>query len=176
VTTFSMVDTQVLSFALVTEAPRDPKLARMQRDSAALVKSLAEVRVSAVVVLELMRGPPTVVEKVRGSGILDLLHVEPIDAAISLLAADLLEMARNRKNTCPRCLNIAGATACPKCGQQVSHQQKTHDALIVATASVLGDVKTLYSYDPGVLELGEFLKNIAVGHPPNLDGPLFSGT
>lgn len=172
----SMVDTQVLSFAIVTEPPTDSKLARMQRDSKALVSSLDEVRVSSVVLLELMRGPPTVVAKVRASGILDLLHVEPIDAAISLVAADLLEMARNRKNTCPRCLNVAGATACPKCGQQVSHQQKTHDALIVATASALADIKTLYSYDPGVLELGGFVKNVTVVFPPNLDGPLFSGT
>src|SRR5512134_2117750 len=109
-----MVDTQVLSFAIVTEPPTDSKLARMQRDSKALVSSLDEVRVSSVVLLELMRGPPTVVAKVRASGILDLLHVEPIDAAISLVAADLLEMARSRKNTCPRCLNVAGATACPK--------------------------------------------------------------
>jgi len=131
----SMIDTQVLSFALATEAPTDPKLVRMQRDSAALVKSLDEVRVSSIVVLELLRGPPTVVTKVRASGILDLLQIEPVDAAVSLLASDILERARERKNTCPRCLNVAGFTPCPKCGQQVSHQQKTHDALIVATAS-----------------------------------------
>jgi hypothetical protein len=69
---------------------------------------------------------------------------------------------------------MAGATACPKCGQQVSHQQKTHDALIVATASVLFDVDTLYSYDPGVLALSGFVKNVNVKEPPDLDGPLFS--
>ncbi len=172
----SMVDTQVLSFAIVAETPTDPDTARTQRDATALVKSLGEIRVSSDVVLELMRGPPTVVAKVRRSGILDQLYVEPVDAAVSLFAAELLEKARNRKDACPRCFNITGATACPKCGQQVSHQQKMNDALIVATASVLGDVKTLYSYDKGVLKLGEFVKNITVCHPPNLDGPLFSGT
>ena len=107
-----MIDTQVLSFALATEAPTDPKMAHQQRDSATLVKSLDEVRVSSVVVLELLRGPPTVVTKVRASGILDLLQVEPVDAAVSLLAADLLEKARGRKDTCPRCLNVAGSTSC----------------------------------------------------------------
>lgn len=103
-----------------------------------------------------------------------MLAVEPVDAAIALAAADLLETARGHKGMCTRCYNMAGATACPKCGQQVSHQQKTHDALIVSTASVLADVETLYSYDPGVLALSAFVKNINVEEPPNLDGPLFS--
>jgi hypothetical protein len=57
----------------------------------------------------------------------------------------------------------------------VSRQQKTHDAFIVATASVLADVDTLYSYDPGVLALSDFVKNLHVEEPPNLDGPLFAG-
>jgi predicted nucleic acid-binding protein len=130
--------------------------------------------VSSIVVLELMKAPPQIVAKVRTSGILDLLAVEPVDAAIALAAADLLEAARGHKGMCKRCFNMAGATACPKCGQQVSHQQKTHDALIVATASVLFDVDTLYSYDPGVLALSGFVKNVNVKEPPDLDGPLFS--
>jgi recombinational DNA repair protein RecR len=97
-----------------------------------------------------------------------------VDAGIALAAADLLEAARGHQSMCARCLNLTGATACPKCGQQVSRQQKTHDALIVATASVLADVDTLYSYDAGVLALSGFVKNIKVEEPPNLDGPLFS--
>jgi predicted nucleic acid-binding protein len=170
-----MIDTQVLSFGLATEAAaKGTTMARQQRDCVALMKSLSAVRVSSIVVLELMKAPPQVVAKVRASGILDLLAVEPVDAAIALAAADLLEAARGHKGMCTRCFNMAGATTCSKCGQQVSHQQKTHDALIVATASILSDVDTLYSYDPGVLALGGFVKNVNVEEPPNLDGPLFS--
>lgn len=171
-----MVDTQVLSFGLVTEAvARGTAIARQQRDCAALLRSLSAIRVSSIVILELMKAPPRVVATVRASGILDLLTVEPVDAAIALAAADLLEAARSHKGMCARCFNLAGATSCPKCGQQVSHQQKTHDAFIVATASTLADVDTLYSYDPGVLALSGFVKNLHVEEPPNLDGPLFAG-
>lgn len=170
-----MVDTQVLSFSLSTEpSTKGTVLWRQQRDSAALVQSFSEVRVSAIVVFEMLRGPPAVVRKIRSSGILDVLAVEPLDAAISLAAADLLEVARSKVGTCVRCLNVSGATKCPKCGQLVSHQQKAHDALIVATAATLADVDTLYSYDPGVRELSAFVKTIKVLEPPNLDGPLFS--
>lgn len=48
----SMVDTQVLSFALAVEPAHDDKTKRLQRDSAALIGGMAEVRVSAIVVLE----------------------------------------------------------------------------------------------------------------------------
>lgn len=103
----------------------------------------------------------------------------PVDASISMAAADILEKARNKGHLCPLCLNVIGASACKQCGQQVSRQQKTHDALIVATAAVLPDVNILYSYDGGVLELGKIVKdmkdmeNLTVMPPPSIDGPLF---
>jgi hypothetical protein len=71
-----MIDTQVLSYALATEPAKDEKTRRLQRDSAALVATLAEVRVSALTVLELLRAPPHVVAKVQASGILEQLQVE----------------------------------------------------------------------------------------------------
>jgi predicted nucleic acid-binding protein len=66
-----MIDTQVLSYALVTEPPNDDRMRRMQRDCGALINEMAELRVSALVVLELLRTPPQIVAKVRSSGILD---------------------------------------------------------------------------------------------------------
>lgn len=172
--TSAMVDTQVLSYALVTEPPKDDTMRRMQRDCGALIKGMAEVRVSALVVLELLRSPPPIVAKVRASGILDLLQVEAIDREIAKEAARILEAARGDSDTCTRCLNIKSASPCPLCKQLVSHQQKTHDALIVATAARLHDVEVLYTYDPGVVELAKFVKNLRVEAPPNLDGPLFA--
>lgn len=44
-----MVDTQVLSFALSIEPARDEATKRMQRDIAALLSGLAQVRVSVMV-------------------------------------------------------------------------------------------------------------------------------
>jgi len=64
-----MVDTQVLSFALAIEPARDEKTKHLQRDSAALVGSLAQVRVCAIVELELRRLPPAIVAKLEASGI-----------------------------------------------------------------------------------------------------------
>lgn len=172
--TSAMVDTQVLSFALVTEPPKDDTVRRMQRDCAALINGMAEVRVSALVVLELLRSAPPVVAKVRASGILDLLQVEALDGEIAKEGARILEAARSNSDTCPRCLNIKKASPCQLCKQLVSHQQKTHDALIVATAARLLDVEVLYTYDPGVIELAKFVKTVRVETPPNLDGPLFA--
>ncbi len=168
-----MLDCQVLSFAVSSQTAQTREHGQQQRDSEALLKNLSEVRVSSIVVLELLRSPPSVSRKIRTSGILEMLNVEPVDAAISMAAADLLERARGQKDLCSRCFNVRSATACRECGQLVSHQQKTHDALIVATASVLADVEILYSYDPGVFELAKFAPNVRVMHPDNVDGPLF---
>lgn len=173
--TRAMVDTHVLSYA-ISEPSSNPKVARTQRDSKALLTSLSEVRVSSIVLLEMLRAPPSVVAKLHASSLFDMLYVEPVDAAIAMAAADILERARNRSYACPRCLNVIGATACPECGQHVSRQLKTHDSLIVATAAVLTDVEILYSCDDGVLELGTFVNTVKVLYPPNLDGPLFSDT
>lgn len=169
----AMVDTQVLSFAIATEPPKDEKLRRLQRDCHALLSGFEEIRASALVVLELLRSPPAVIAKVRASGILELIRTEAIDEPIASEAARILEAARSATKTCARCLNVEGAEPCPVCKQLVSHQQKTHDALIVATAARLHDVEVLYTCDPGVIELAKFVKNLRIEHPPNLDGPLF---
>lgn len=176
----AMLDTNVIAYAFA-ETSLDPELARRQRSAKALVTSLADVRVSSIVVLELLKAPPEMVERFRTSGVFEMIHVELVDGAISMVAADILEMARNKPHICSLCLNVVGASTCKQCGQQVSHQQKTHDALVVATAAVLLDVDTLYSYDGGVLELGKFVKdikdltvnNLTVKPPPSVDGPLF---
>jgi predicted nucleic acid-binding protein len=168
-----MIDTQVLSFALTTEPAVDDKTKRIQRDCNALVSGFEEIRVSAITVLELLRGPPQVVAKIRASGILPLLRTEAFDGPIAEEVARILEAARSDIKSCARCLNVTGASPCPACGQLVSHQQKTHDAIIVATAARLHDVEVLYTCDQGVVELGRFVKNLRVEQPPNLDGPLF---
>ena len=38
----------------------------------------------------------------------------------------------------------------------------------------LVDVEVLYTYDPGIVALAKFVKNVRVETPPNLDGPLFA--
>lgn len=169
-----MVDTQVLSYALVLEPARDEKAKKHQRDCGALFRKLDPIRTSSLVVLELLRSPPHIAAKVRASGILEAIQTEAIDARIAEDAAQLLEAARGDKEICERCLNVKEAAPCKLCNQLVSFQQKTHDALIVATAARLHDVEVLYSYDPGVFELARFVKNLRVETPPNLDGPLFA--
>jgi predicted nucleic acid-binding protein len=173
----SMIDTHVLSYGLSLEEakPSDEKTRRRQRDSKALLATLGEVSVSSIVVFELLRGPPAVVARLKASKILDLLHVDPVDDAAAAEASRILEVGRSAVDTCHRCLNVKGATACPVCKQLVSHQQKANDALILGTASTLRDVDTLYTYDPGVIELAKFVKGVNVGQPPNIDGPLFAG-
>jgi predicted nucleic acid-binding protein len=174
----AMLDTHVLSYGLSLEDPRptDDKTRRRQRDSRALIETLGEVSVCSLVVFELLRAPPTVVARLKASKILDLLHVDAVDDAAAAEASRILEAGRQSVDTCSRCLNVKGATACAVCNQLVSHQQKTNDALILGTASVLRDVDTLYTYDPGVIELAKFVKGLAVGNPPNIDGPLFAST
>jgi hypothetical protein len=170
----AIVDTQVLSFAIPTETDVDEKTRRRQRDCKALLDGFEQVRVSAVTVLEILRGPPHVVARYRASRFVDLLQVEAFDGLVAEEAARILELARSDNKTCKRCLNVQGATPCPICKQLVSHQQKTQDALIVATAARLPDVDVLYSYDDGVFELAKFVKSLRVESPPNLDGPLFA--
>lgn len=171
----AMVDTHVLSYGISLEDPKpaDKKTGLRQRDSKALIATLGEVSVCSLVVLELLRGPPAVVARLKASKILDALHVDPVDDAAAVEAARILEVGRSAVDVCSRCLNVKAASPCSLCKQLVSHQQKMNDALILGTASVLRDVDTLYTYDPGVIELAKFVKGLAVKNPPNIDGPLF---
>ena len=79
--TRAMVDTHVLSYA-ISEPSSNPKVARTQRDSKALLTSLSEVRVSSIVVLEMLRAPPSVIAKLHASGLFDMLYVEPVDGGV----------------------------------------------------------------------------------------------
>lgn len=167
-----MIDTQVLSLACADPSP-NAKTRKMQVDAAALVARQDRVRVSSLVVLELLRAPPDVVTKIRDSGMLDLLTVYPVDHAVASEAARMLELARPHRDVCAQCFNTLRAAPCSGCHQLVSHQQKTNDALIVATAAVLRDVDTLYTYDGGMITLGGFVKTVKTVRPPSLHGPLF---
>lgn len=167
-----MVDTQVLIYAsLPTRRPsRDPGLQALHQTSLTLLRRLPVVRVSAIAWLEYLRllKPD---ERKTMQPVLDKIVVERVDRRVAEYADELLRHRREKESVCERCLSTVRSAKCPKCGRSYSAQQRLNDALIVATAEVIETVKTLYSYDSGVLELGSFCKSCRVERPQS-DTPL----
>jgi predicted nucleic acid-binding protein len=168
-----MVDTQVLVYASMATArtSRDPGIQGMHQTSLDLLHRLPVIRVSVIAWFEFIRLLRTEDEK-RMAALLEKVVVERVDRPIVEFAATLLKERRAAEKVCDCCLGSARSEKCTKCGKAYSAQQRLNDALIVSTANVLETVKTLWSFDRGVLELGTYCKLCDVQRPQS-DIPLF---
>jgi predicted nucleic acid-binding protein len=166
-TTSAMVDTMVLSYAFVAEAPVDDDHKQKKQASQVLLMSMEVVRVSAITWIELCR----VVEPESLGPLREQILVEAVDAAIAEQAARILNKFRASEDVCRKCLSSTRSGRCA-CGRVVSRHQKVNDALILATAEQLAQVDTLFTYDGGILELGHYVE-CDVRKPPSPHGELF---
>jgi predicted nucleic acid-binding protein len=154
-----MIDSQVLIYALAHahgEAP-DERYSEMAWRSFQLVNEADGFAMSAISWFEFLRvrrdeQQTTLFNKWQGR-----IEILPVDARVAARAAALIEAARSDGTLCPKCLGLKPPVTCTVCGSQRSKQQRTHDTFIVAGAAVEPKIKALYSFDGGVLELGEFV-------------------
>jgi predicted nucleic acid-binding protein len=167
-----MVDAQVLIYASLPtrKLTRDAGLLALHQTSLALVRRLPVVRVSAIAWLEFLRLLRTD-ERTAMETVLQKVVVERMDRRVAEFADELLRHRREKEAVCDRCLGTSRSAKCPKCGKFYSAQQRLNDALIVATAEVIESVKTLYSYDSGILELASYCKSCTIERPQS-DTPL----
>lgn len=167
-----MVDTNVLIYACAH--PRNDPLHRsLCEKSTILVKQLEIVRLSAITWMEYQRrAKPHEQERLRS--FYTKLRVLSVDARIAQVAIDLIDRRGDKKEKfCSECLSAVAWAPCSACGRNKSAQQRLNDALVVATAECTGDVKTLYSFDGGVLSLGKHARDCIVRDPPNVHGDLW---
>lgn len=166
-----MVDTMVLIYA-TTKDP-SPDMSAQVAASIALLNRLTLVRVSAVAWMEFVRGNSKSDETAL-TAVQNKIVVEPLDGRVASVAGDLLKRHRATADVCPRCLNHRRkSSACPKCGLHLPQNFRLNDAMIFATAAVLPDVDTLYSYDDGIVTMSKLVAGCEVKEPPNPSGPLF---
>ncbi len=132
----AMVDTNIVIYAMRRARAADPDdLREMLASSSALIRQLSYIRVSAVTVVEVMRGlRPEERARKDVQSIFGRFQVEPVDSSAADLAVKLLEERNKGERVCPRCLCSDTEHACPKCHRTVSSQQKLNDAMIAATA------------------------------------------
>lgn len=166
-----MVDTNVLLNAMFSAGgvtPDDPERADQLWRSEQLVESAEHVAVSAITWFEARRllddEQAAALLKWRGR-----IEIVAFDARAAERAAELIQVARSERGTmCPRCLGNRRPIVCKVCGNQSSKQQRTHDVLIAATAAVDPRIRTLYSFDGGVADLGRYLeKELEIRVPPS---------
>ena len=165
----AMIDTDVLSHALEydvsAEASTDEERAtlRRQKDSEALIRSLDIIRVPAIVMAETYREfPKAELDAIIGPrGIFAV----PFTGAMADLAAQTLSAHRARVETCSRCFNAKDSKVCPVCKLAVPKARKTNDAYIVATAILTDGIDVLYSYDSGMIDLCDRMKEILASGP-----------
>jgi len=170
-----MVDTQILIYATYTSAKKskDAEITTRHQTSLELLQRLPAVRVSAVAWFEFLRGLRAD-ERKKMEPILAKVVVERFDGPIAEVANELLLKRTGSREgpACMRCLSTKNSETCPKCSRTYSAQQRLNDAIIVATAQVIGTVDTLWSYDRGVIELGRFAADCKVSQPQS-STPLF---
>jgi PIN domain len=144
--------------------------------SSALVRGLPAIRVSAVTVVEVMRGlRPEEREREDVKILFARFQVEAMDGAAADLAVKLLQKKNANERVCPRCLGSEHEHKCPKCGRLASSQQHLNDAVIAATAdSRTAAVPVLYAFDGGVLSFAKYVSRFRIERPPAAFGPLFS--
>jgi predicted nucleic acid-binding protein len=171
--TTEMVDANVLSYGVIG-GPDDKDLQRRECHfaSRALIERLASVRVSAIAWAEFKRIlRPAEVQ--RADALLKSTYIEKVDAAVVDAATKLLNDYRRVEKVCPTCYGSEESSPCKTCKRMLSRQQRLNDSFILATAVVLPDVATLYTYDQGIKELAKHTGGCDVKQPPNPSGPLF---
>lgn len=163
-----MVDSQVLIYAMAhaVGVARDEDYADMAWRSFHLVDEADGLAMSAISWFEVHRivdeRQAAMFKKWQGR-----IEILPVDGRVAARAASLMESARSAGTLCPRCLGLKPPVTCTVCGSQRSPQQRTHDVLIVAGAAVEQRVQSLFSFDGGVLKLGELVgTEVSVREPP----------
>ena len=88
-------------------------------------------------------------------------------------AAELLRLEAPVGERCARCLASEAEDVCGRCGRPSSAQRRVSGAIVVATAELLPDVATLYTYDPGIAAFAPVVVGCRLAPPPSAYGPLF---
>lgn len=168
-----MVDSQVLIYAMAYAVGFDDEQhGDKPWRSFSLVDTAETVTVSAITWFEVRRTTSESQAEIltRWQSRIEIL---PVDARVASRAAALIEAARAKGVVCPRCLGLKPPVTCSACGSQRSKQQRTHDTIIVAGAAVDPSIRTLYSFDGGVLKLGELVEDeVSVKEPPPVEEQL----
>jgi predicted nucleic acid-binding protein len=184
----SMVDTMVFIYGLAPRVTSGKNAAKqftererlMHAASARLLRMMNPIRLSAITwfeykiretkeeakALAALRGKKS---GRRAERKLDVIAMGPAE---SEYAAELYRKYRDSGKVCMSCLNHDGTIVCPKCKGVKSRQKRTNDIAIVATAEVSRAVNVLYSYDSGVLTLGQYIET-DVKEPETPNGPMF---
>ena len=174
-----MLDAVVLIHALGVAMGRITSSSAYWKDAAAshdLVEHADALALSAVNWYEVMRG----MDKAQTAAIKNWgFDILPVDARVAQRAAKLYQAARSSPKFCPRCLGPVKAVACTGCGNIRAEAQRSNDIVMVATADAASDVRTLYTWDGGVIALGHHVENVKVQRPPppralqlNIDGSM----
>jgi predicted nucleic acid-binding protein len=174
------VDTHVLVYAISKPVPAKKmkaheaaKLAQLQTAAKLLFGENDVIAVSAISVLEVMRGL-TDDERPAFEALTTKLRIEAVTGPVAIRADALLRARGQKEKLCRRCLGSTLQTPCTTCQANVSRQQRLNDALILATADELQDVDLAYSEDSGVQDLAGYATAVRVEPLPNPNGPLFA--
>jgi hypothetical protein len=164
----SMIDAVVMLHALGVGTGKITSDARYWDDARAshhLVESADKLVISAITWYEILRG---LTENQRGvlapwRGRIDVLAV---DAAVAKRAAEIYAESRKSSKVCPKCFTFIKPVHCDRCGNRRSVSQHSNDIVMVATADVAPEIRVLYTWDGGVLELGKTARKVDVRKPP----------
>lgn len=164
-----MLDTNVWMYALgvttgkIAESSEYWNLGRASQD---LVESLDSIAVSAINWFEIHR----TIRDAEAIGVASLRNrvvILPVDAPAAEHAAKICAKARASGKICQKCFAPLRKVHCSTCENSRSPSQYANDIIMVASADLATDVRVLYSFDGGVLALGEFVKNVELKEPPS---------
>lgn len=174
-----MIDAVVLIHSLgveigqIDEHSRHWESARTSHD---FLQHAEAVTMSAINWFEVMRGMDAPQREALATW-RSRIRILPVDARVSVRAAEIYVVARKSGKVCLKCFAFKKPLHCNACGNQRSEPQRSNDIVMVATADVVPEVRVLYSWDKGVLALGEHVSDVEVKNPPppraqqiNIDG------
>lgn len=167
-------DTQVLIYAVRSANPKDSKdLKSMCSAARCLIEKQQEVIVSAISVLEVMRGDKG--DQTRFAQLFERkMIVKPVTANVAMRAVELLKARNKAEKVCPRCLSATNGRECKGCKLMISQHQRVNDSLITATAELTKGVDILYSEDNGILSFVPYVDRITIRKPSQDWGPLYN--
>jgi hypothetical protein len=94
------------------------------------------------------------------------IEILAVDAAVAKRAAEIYAESRKSSKVCRKCFTFKKPVHCDVCGNQRSEPQRSNDIVMVATADVAPEIRVLYTWDGGVLELGKAARDVDVRNPP----------
>jgi predicted nucleic acid-binding protein len=170
-----MIDTMVLIYATRGVRPNDPDHRKaMIEASIDLVDHSPVLIVSALTIVEYMRGLRPTDDAKRVQDILARSTSLAVDGRVAKRAADLLQQRlRAPPSACVECLALMSDKGCATCKRMGSGYQRINDALIVATADLAKDVDVLHTFDGPMMKYAEFVTGCTILRPPHAGGALF---